>query len=111
MNVANRTKQDLIQSVSRSTGIVKNKVRVVLEQFLDFVGESLVEGNSIEIRGFGTFANKVRKARPVRNPRTGEPVFLKSRTIPTFKFSAELKAAIARSVELQTEKVSTAKTV
>ena len=89
MNVANRTKQDLIQSVSRSTGIVKNKVRVV-EQFLDIVGESLVEGNSIEIRGFGTFANKVRKARPVRNPRTGEPVFLKSRTIPTFKFSAEL---------------------
>lgn len=102
MNVANVTKQDLIQDVTSATGIVKNKVRVVVEQFLDLVGESLAEGNSIEIRGFGTFINKERKARPARNPKTGEIVYLQQRVIPTFKFSADIKAAIAESAKAAT---------
>lgn len=102
MNVANVTKQDLIQDVTSATGFVKNKVRVVVEQFLDLVGESLAEGNSIEIRGFGTFVNKERKARPARNPKTGETVYLQQRTIPTFKFSADIKAAIAKTAKVAT---------
>lgn len=100
--MANATKQDLILDVTQSTGIVKNKVRIVVEQFLDFVGESLSEGHSIELRGFGTFSNKVRKARPARNPKTGETILLGDRIVPTFKYSADLKAAIAKaSAELQ----------
>ena len=102
MNVANVTKQDLIQDVTSATGFVKNKVRVVVEQFLDLVGESLAEGNSIEIRGFGTFVNTERKARPARNPKTGETVYLQQRTIPTFKFSADIKAAIAKTAKAAT---------
>lgn len=95
--MANATKQDLILDVTQSTGIVKNRVRIVVEQFLDFVGESLAEGHSIELRGFGTFSNKARKARPARNPKTGEIILLGERTVPTFKYSADLKAAVARS--------------
>ncbi|MCI5601408.1 MAG: HU family DNA-binding protein [Hallerella porci] len=99
--MANVTKQDLIHRVTSSTGFVKSKVRVVVEQLLDLVGESLSEGNSIEIRGFGTFVNKERKSRPARNPKTGETVLLQSRLMPTFKFSAELKSAIAASEAIQ----------
>lgn len=105
-SVANVTKQDLIQDVTCATGIVKNRVRVVVEQLLDLVGESLSEGNSIEIRGFGTFAPKVRKARPVRNPRTGEALYLQQRTVSAFKFSSELKAAIMQSVSNKAAQVS-----
>lgn len=104
--MANVTKQDLIQDVTCATGIVKNRVRVVVEQLLDLVGESLSEGNSIEIRGFGTFAPKVRKARPVRNPRTGEALYLQQRTVSAFKFSSELKAAIMQSVSNKAAQVS-----
>jgi DNA-binding protein HU-beta/integration host factor subunit beta len=92
--VANITKQSLIQEIAKSTGFVRNDIKIVVEQFLDLLGEKLIEGNTIEIRGFGTFACKSRKARPARNPRTGETVFIDERLVPTFKFSSEIKEKI-----------------
>ena len=88
------TKQDLIQDVAQSTGFVRSDIRQVFEQLLCLVGETLREGHTIEIRGFGTFAVKERKSRPARNPRTGEEVLLLDRSVPTFKFSADLKERI-----------------
>jgi DNA-binding protein HU-beta/integration host factor subunit beta len=73
---------------------VRNDIKTVIEQFLDLVGEKLIEGNTIEIRGFGTFACKPRKARPARNPRTGETVQIEERMVPTFKFSNDIKDKI-----------------
>ncbi len=99
--MANATKQDLIQDVTCATGIVKSKVRIVIEQFFDVVAESLVEGNTIELRGFGTFARKERKARPARNPRTGETVYLDSRSVIAFKFSSEVKTAVGKKIPAQ----------
>ena len=92
--MANITKQSLIQEIAKSTGFVRNDIKIVVEQFLDLLGEKLIEGNTIEIRGFGTFACKSRKARPARNPRTGETVFIDERRVPTFKFSSEIKEKI-----------------
>ena len=93
----NVTKQDLIQDIAQSTGFVRSDIRGVVEQFLDLVGSTLSQGNTIEIRGFGTFTIKERKSRPARNPRTGEVVLLEDRLVPLFKFSAELKDRINRS--------------
>lgn len=90
----NITKQSLIQDIAKSTGFVRNDIKTVVEQFLDLVGEKLIEGNTIEIRGFGTFACKPRKARPARNPRTGETVLIEERMVPTFKFSNDIKDKI-----------------
>ena len=90
----NITKQYLIQEIAKSTGFVRNDIKIVVEQFLDLVGEKLIEGNTIEIRGFGTFACKPRKARPARNPRTGETVQIEERMVPTFKFSNDIKDKI-----------------
>ena len=90
----NITKQALIQEIAKSTGFVRNDIKTVVEQFLDLVGEKLIEGNTIEIRGFGTFACKPRKARPARNPRTGETVQIEERMVPTFKFSNDIKDKI-----------------
>lgn len=90
----NVTKQSLIQEIAKSTGFVRNDIKTVIEQFLDLVGEKLIEGNTIEIRGFGTFACKPRKARPARNPRTGETVQIEERMVPTFKFSNDIKDKI-----------------
>jgi len=92
--VANITKQSLIQEIAKSTGFVRNDIKIVIEQFLDLLGEKLIEGNTIEIRGFGTFACKSRKARPARNPRTGETVYIDERFVPTFKFSNDIKDRI-----------------
>jgi DNA-binding protein HU-beta/integration host factor subunit beta len=92
--VSNITKQSLIQEIAKSTGFVRNDIKTVVEQFLDLLGEKLIEGNTIEIRGFGTFACKPRKARPARNPRTGETVQIEERMVPTFKFSNDIKNKI-----------------
>lgn len=90
----NITKQSLIQEIAKSTGFVRSDIKTVVEQFLELVGEKLVDGNTIEIRGFGTFACKPRKARPARNPRTGETVLIDERLVPTFKFSNDIKDKI-----------------
>lgn len=89
--MANITKQDLIQEIAKSTGFIRTDIKAVVEQFLGIVSEKLVEGRSIELRGFGTFACKNRKARPARNPRTGEEVLLADRIVPTFKFCNDVK--------------------
>lgn len=100
----NVTKQDLIQEIAKSTGLIRNDIKLVIEQFLNLVGEKLIEDKTIELRGFGTFACKGRKARPARNPRTGEPVFLEERLVPTFKFSSDIKDKINFTDILQAEK-------
>lgn len=92
--MANITKQALIQEIAKSTGFVRNDIKTVIEQFLDLLAEKLIEGNTIEIRGFGTFACKPRKARPARNPRTGETVMIEERMVPSFKFSNDIKDKI-----------------
>lgn len=92
--MANITKQDLILEIAKSTGFVRTDIKAVVEQFLGIVSEKLADGHSIELRGFGTFANKIRKSRPARNPRTGEEVFLAERFVPTFKFSNDVKARL-----------------
>ncbi len=92
--MANITKQALIQEIAKSTGFVRNDIKTVIEQFLDLLAEKLIEGNTIEIRGFGTFACKPRKARPARNPRTGETVLIEERMVPSFKFSNDIKDKI-----------------
>ena len=92
--MANITKQALIQEIAKSTGFVRNDIKTVIEQFLDLLAEKLIEGNTIEIRGFGTFACKPRKARPARNPRTGETVLFEERMVPSFKFSNDIKDKI-----------------
>lgn len=92
--MANITKQSIIQEIAKSTGFVRGDIKAVVEQFLELVSEKLVDGNTIEIRGFGTFACKPRKARPARNPRTGETVIIEERMVPTFKFSNDIKDKI-----------------
>jgi integration host factor subunit beta len=92
--VGNITKQDLISDVSKSTGVTQADVKLAVEEFLTAVADTLIKGSNIEIRGFGTFLTKVRKPRPARNPKTGDVVPLKERTVPLFKFSSELKKKI-----------------
>ena len=103
--MANITKQALIQEIAKSTGFVRNDIKTVIEQFLDLLGEKLIEGNTIEIRGFGTFACKPRKARPARNPHTGETVLIEERMVPSFKFSNDIKDKI-NSLEALVEGVN-----
>lgn len=90
------TKADLVEEVAGKTGLTRTDVAVVVEAFLEAVKKSLEGGHNIEIRGFGTFKIKQRKARKARNPRSGEEVPVPDRKVPVFKPSNEFKALITR---------------
>jgi nucleoid DNA-binding protein len=80
--------------ISDETGMLRKDTAVIVDSFLDAVKKSLIEGNHIEIRGFGTFKLKIRKPRNGRNPKTGETVPVPERVVPTFKYTRALKDEI-----------------
>ena len=85
------TKADLVEKVAEKTGLTRTDVAVVVDFFLETVKKSLEGGHNIEIRGFGTFKVKLRKARKARNPRTGEPVDVAAKRVPYFKPGKEMR--------------------
>jgi nucleoid DNA-binding protein len=90
------TKADLVEKVAEKTGLTRTDVAVVVDNFLGTVKKALESGHNIEIRGFGTFKIKVRKARKARNPRTGDVVPVPDRKVPVFKPSNEFKNLITK---------------
>ena len=91
------TKADLVEQVAEKTGLTRTDVAATVDTFLEAVRHSLENGKNIEIRGFGTFKIKPRKARKARNPRTGEVVPVPDRKIPVFKPSNEFKNLVMNS--------------
>ena len=87
----NVTKADIVDKIATQTGLTKFETKAVVDGFLLSIIESLADGKRIELRGFGVFSVKSRKPRMARNPRTGEPVPLEERFIPTFKVSSEFQ--------------------
>ena len=67
------------------TGIDKSDVQEVLEATLITIKESLVEGESVFIRGFGTFSNKKRAKKIARNISTNTAIILEAHFVPHFK--------------------------
>ena len=89
------TKSDLIERVSvRVPHISKKDTETVVNTIFDSMTESLMTGDRIEIRGFGSFQVKIREAREGRNPKTGEEVKIPAKRTPFFKVGKELKERI-----------------
>jgi len=85
------TKADLIDEVSRVSELTRKDSETIVESIFDSVVRSLRAGDKIEIRGFGSFRTRQRRARVGRNPKTGERVEVPPKKIPFFKPSKELK--------------------
>ena len=92
------TKADLIDEVSRVAELTRKDSEVIVESIFDSVVRSLRAGDKIEIRGFGSFRTRQRKARVGRNPKTGDRVEVPPKKIPYFKPSKELKDLVNQNV-------------
>jgi nucleoid DNA-binding protein len=88
------TKADLVEQIAEQTGISRNQTAVIVDQLLDAMSRALSDGKHLEIRGFGTFKVRERRARRARNPRSGSEVLVPAKLVPVFKPSKELKAAV-----------------
>ncbi len=89
------TKSDIVEHIAERTGLTKTDTALVVEGMIETLKDALISGETVEIRGFGTFKIKQRAARRARNPRTGEPVDIPAKYVPTFKPSRELKNSVA----------------
>lgn len=93
------TKADIVDKVAAGTGLTKLETEAIIEGFFKSVIESLREGKGIEIRGFGSYRVKKKRARLARNPKTGEQVHVPEHYVPTFKFSKEFKDIVNRGMK------------
>ena len=92
--MGNVTKKDIVDAIADRTGLTQVDTKVIVECFLDSIAKSLRDGKNIEIRGFGRFKVKEKKAREARNPRTGEMVHIEAGFKPVFEASKELKSVL-----------------
>jgi integration host factor subunit beta len=89
------TKGSLVKQVSEETGCGREEVRIVIERCLGDISAALVDGDRVELRGFGAFSTKIRKARKnARNPRTGEPVKAVEHRVAWFKPGTALRESV-----------------
>jgi nucleoid DNA-binding protein len=95
--MANITKKDLVEKISDHTGLTQVDTKIVVETFLEAVSRALQSGKNIEIRGFGRFKIKKKKARMARNPRTNVHIQVPAGFKPVFEASKELKKRINNS--------------
>jgi len=91
----NVTKSQLVHIISDKTELNMADIKRVVDGLLDAIGDRLASGDTIELRGFGTFSTRLQKERPVRNPRTGQRLMLKEQMVPSLKFSDEIKDRVA----------------
>ena len=88
-------KAELIAKVAEKTGFTKKDSEVFVNAFIGSVEEALVNGDKVQLIGFGTFETRERKARRGRNPRKpGETIDIAASTAPVFKAGKALKDAV-----------------
>lgn len=88
------TKAELVEAIAAQTGVSKKDTGIVVNLILENIGKALVASDKVELRGFGSFKVKSRRARQARNPRTGESVMVPAKLVPYFKASNDLKARL-----------------
>ncbi len=85
------TKAGLAARVAAEVHLTKRQAEAIVSILFTCITEALREGDKVELRGFGSFRPRSRKARQGRNPRTGDVVQVPSKKVPFFKAGKELR--------------------
>ena len=93
------TKSDMIDIVAGGTGLTKLETEAVINGFLRTIVQALAEGESVELRGFGTFRIKERAPRVGRNPKTGKEVEIDTQYVPHVRISREVRRYIEEEIK------------
>ncbi|HEX68065.1 MAG TPA: integration host factor subunit beta [bacterium] len=87
-------KKDLVQKISKITGVSGRKVSLIINAFLEEISQALERGERVELRGFGVFKVTTRREKEMFQPRTGERITLPSHLFPYFKPGKKLKERV-----------------
>ncbi len=88
------TKADLATLLIEQVGLNKREAKDMVEAFFEEIRESLEDGDSVKLSGFGNFELRQKSERPGRNPKTGEGIPITARRVVTFHASQKLKATV-----------------
>jgi integration host factor subunit beta len=90
------TKKEIVKQISERIGLTQLKTKEIVQQTFDAIVDTLIEVGRIELRNFGVFEVKMRKARKARNPRTGERVDVEPKKVVTFKPGKEMEERVRK---------------
>ncbi len=88
------TKKDIVRTIAEATGLPHKEARQLVQTTFDTLVDTLVREGRIELRNFGVFEIKQRKARIGRNPRTGVEVPVMARRVVVFKPGKQMEAKV-----------------
>ena len=88
------TKKEIVKQISERIGLTQLKTKEIVQQTFDAIVDTLIEVGRIELRNFGVFEVKRRKARKARNPRTGDKVDVPPKNVVTFKPGKEMEERV-----------------
>jgi len=89
-------KKELVDQISDDLNIQKQDVAVAVDIILDSMVDAITEGRRVELRGFGSFSTRSRKARQTKNPRTGVIMDIGERKTIHFTMSKSLKDSLIK---------------
>jgi nucleoid DNA-binding protein len=105
------TKKEIVKQISERANLTQLKTKEIVQWTFDAIIETLATEGRIELRNFGVFEVRERKARKARNPRTGDPVEVQPKNVVTFQPGKEMeervKTAKALGPKRKTRKAST----
>lgn len=87
-------KKELIEAVAEKAELSKSKAEQAVNAFLNATQKALVDGETVQLIGFGTFGVAERSARKGRNPQTGQEIEIPASKVPQFKAGTKLKEAV-----------------
>ena len=79
------TKADIVNEIAKNTGIEKVAVQKTVEFFMDALKSSMIAGNNVYLRGFGSFVIKKRAKKTARNISKNTTIIIPAHNIPAFK--------------------------
>src|SRR5690349_3632645 len=92
----NVTKKEIVKQISEELGLTQLKTKEIVQKTFNAIVDTLLREKRIELRNFGVFEVKRRKARKARNPRTGAKVDVEPKNVVTFKPGKEMEERVRR---------------
>ncbi|MBD5204092.1 MAG: integration host factor subunit beta [Bacteroidales bacterium] len=90
------TKAEVANEIARTTGLDRQTVMTVIEEFMNVVKDSLIHGENVYLRGFGSFIIKTRAEKLARNISKNTAVIIPQHNIPAFKPANSFKDEVAK---------------
>ena len=89
------TRADIVDHLYTTVGLNKTESKELVENFFHEIKESLLNDEDVKLSGFGNFEIIKKKARPGRNPKTGDAVIVSARKVVTFRAGQKLRSKVA----------------